>query len=127
MKKVFMLSILVLMGCENKLLEKPSLNKNQLVPIIADLRILESAYALRYQQVDTSVVNIQSYQQEIFQRYQKSAEDVISSIQYYSARPDSMKSLDSLVLIELEIRSRSVNQLVTEPEKIINQNQGTIH
>ncbi len=107
-KKIWL--ILLLWGCENASIETPKYQRSQLVPILGELRMLESAYALRYQQVDSSVVSIESYQEEIFLRYQISHADLTQSIQYYAARPDSMKALDSLVLIWLEEKYRWMNQ-----------------
>ena len=102
--------ILLLLGCGHDELEVPKIKRSQLVPVIAELRILESAYALRYQQVDSSAINIADYQEEIFNRYQTPREDVTQSVQFYAAHPDSMKALDSLVLLWLEAKYRSLNQ-----------------
>jgi Domain of unknown function (DUF4296) len=108
MKKFLLISLLAL-GCQSEVFkEKPSLNKNQLVPIVADLRVLESSYALRYQQVDSNVVQLQSYQQAIFDRYQVSKDAVRNSIAYFAAQPDSMKALDSLVMIKLEEKLKTL-------------------
>jgi Domain of unknown function (DUF4296) len=110
MKKLLLLSVLAL-GCQGEVFkEKPPLDKTQLVPIVADLRILETSYALRYQQVDSNVVQLQSYQQEIFDRYQVSKEAVRNSIAYFAAQPDSMKVLDSLVMIKLEEKLKSLQK-----------------
>jgi hypothetical protein len=102
--------ILLLFGCGHDELKVPKIKRSQLVPVIAELRILESAYALRYQQVDSSAINIADYQEEIFNRYQTPREDVTQSVQFYAAHPDSMKALDSLVLLWLEAKYRSLNQ-----------------
>jgi len=101
---------MLLWGCENSTTEHPKYQKSQLAPIIGELRMLESAYAMRYQQVDSSVVSIESYQEEIFQRHAIIRADLTQSIQYYAARPDSMRALDSLALIWLEEKSRQLNQ-----------------
>ena len=102
--------ILLLWGCSNNLTEFPRITRSQLVPVIGELRILESAYALRYQQVDSGAVKIADYQEEIFNRYQTNRADVTQSVQFYAAHPDSMKALDSLVLLWLEVKYRSLNQ-----------------
>lgn len=102
------LLLLFLMACQSKPLDPPKIQKTQLVPIIGELRILESAYALRYQQMDSSSISIASYQEEIFKRYQIQREAVTQSVQYYASQPDSMKALDSLVLIWLEEKSKTL-------------------
>lgn len=107
-KKLLIIGTLAL-GCQNQVFtEKPPLDKFQLVPIIADLRILESSYAIRYQQVDSNVVQLQSYQQDIFNHYQVTKETVQKAVRYFAARPDSMKALDSLVLIKLEEKMKAM-------------------
>lgn len=120
--------LLYMSACQNKpQLERPSLDLEKVSLVVQELRIMEAAYGMHYQQIDSTKTGWKPFHLEVFKRLAISEEQFNRSIAYYTQFPDSLMMMDSLILKRLEpLSGQGLNNRIPG-QKHIPQHQPTIN
>jgi hypothetical protein len=131
MKNWIFISIIIALpmaGCQEKpKLEHPPLNVQKMSLIVQELRIMEAAYGMHYQQIDSLKTGWKPFHNEVFKRLNVSEEDFQKSVTYFSQFPDSLMLMDSLIIARLEPLSRQGVRPEGPGQKGIPKNKSAIH
>jgi len=131
MKKVsliLLISSIAFWGCqEAPKLEHPPLNIQQMSLVVQELRIMEAAYGMHYQQIDSLKTGWKHFHNEVFKRFGVTEEDFQKSVSYFSQFPDSLMVMDSLIIARLEPLSRQGVRPLGPGQKNVPKNKATIN
>lgn len=100
----FLLTLsMLLASCQEKEPETPSylLSEDQMVDVMVDMHLLETAQNLKLMGADTTNRKYQQYFNAIFESHETSKADFDSSLFYYSTKTDQMNAIYDKVLEEL--------------------------
>jgi hypothetical protein len=110
---VALFGCLLLASCANEAKEtKPA----QLIPeekfaeLLADVRLLEGAYAGDFQRVDTSEYAIGAYYEQLFAKHQTTRSIYLESNSYYANHSEAMLRIETEVARRLETMSEAAMQ-----------------
>ncbi len=103
------------------------MNVRESAKVLLELRLANAAYNLYYNQMPDSNKNWIPYQTEIFQRLKVQPEDFSSSMKIHAESPDSILMMDSLILVQLEQKSRKEIQPSIDAHHPIKKYKGQIH
>jgi len=112
----YMTVLMYLASCTSK--PSPDSASAELIPrdsfvvILTEVRLLEGAYSVNYERVDSSDFAIASYYQRLFQEHHITREQYLSSYDYYS------RHLDDLLAIETEVATR-LEQMKLPPDTLM--------
>ncbi len=124
-----LMAMLVISACSND--QKPKvqakMNVRETAKVLLELRLANAAYNLYYNQMPDSNQKWMPYQTEIFQRLKIQPEDFSSSMKIHAESPDSILMMDSLVLVQLEQKSRKEIQPSIDAHHPIKKYKGKIH
>ena len=102
---LFILCSGVVLSCQNQEDEKKPaglIPEEKFAEILVDIRLLEGAYAQRFQEVDTSVYKIDSYYEQLFSKHQITRSAFLESNQYYALHPDVLIRIENKVAAKLD-------------------------
>ena len=105
MKNQLLLAVLALLltSCaEQNAPTRPPLGIEKVSMVVQELRIMEAAYGMHYQQIDSLKTGWKPFHEEVFKRLAVSKEDFTTSLAYYTLFPDSLLLMDSLIIHRLE-------------------------
>ena len=117
-KSVYILVFLALSCGSAPIQQKPTgvLEKEEIIPLIVDLQILESHFQRQFARIDLYRDALDSSSVSIFENHEISKETFESSIDYYSSTPDSLYSIYEAALDSIKFRLDRVNsEPVTTP------------
>ncbi len=115
------------LGCqEAPKLEHPPLNIQQMSLVVQELRIMEAAYGMHYQQIDSLKTGWKPFHNEVFQRFGVTEDDFQKSVQYFSQFPDSLMRMDSLIIARLEPMSRQSVRPMRPSQKNVPKEKSTV-
>ncbi|MEY4330796.1 MAG: hypothetical protein RL609_1544 [Bacteroidota bacterium] len=104
--KTFAVPFFLLMymsACQNSpQVVRPPLDLEKVSLVVQELRIMEAAYGMHYQQIDSTKTGWKPFHLEVFQRLAVTEDQFNQSIAYYTQFPDSLMAMDSLILKRLE-------------------------
>jgi hypothetical protein len=117
----FILCLVLISACKGESVDKfpePDnlLEKEQLIPILADLSIVESAYQVKYIQVSRYSTLLQKEADSIFQRHEVTRDDYEKSMEYYSHNQEELMEIYQEVKKKIE---KQRNELPPESERTI--------
>ncbi|MEY2937748.1 MAG: hypothetical protein RL062_337 [Bacteroidota bacterium] len=131
MKKVHgivLICAMILGSCqEAPQVEKPPLNIQQMSLVVQELRIMEAAYGMHYQQIDSLKTGWKPFHNEVFKRNGVTEEDFQKSVSYFSQFPDSLMKMDSLIIARLEPLSRQGVRPLGPGQKNVPKNKAAIN
>ncbi len=81
---------------------RPPLGLEKVSLIVQELRIMEAAYGMHYQQIDSLKTGWKPFHLEVFKRLGVSEDEFKKSLDYYTLFPDSLLLMDSLIIHRLE-------------------------
>ena len=105
MKNQLLIAVLafLLTSCaEQNAPTRPPLGIEKVSMVVQELRIMEAAYGMHYQQIDSLKTGWKPFHEEVFKRLAVSKEDFTTSLAYYTLFPDSLLLMDSLIIHRLE-------------------------
>ena len=108
MKNIAILAFIlsVATSCSNsEAPQRPPLGLEKVSNVVQELRIMEAAYGMHYQQIDSLKTGWKPFHLEVFKRLQVTEEDFKKSMDYYTLFPDSLLLMDSLIIRRLEPQS----------------------
>jgi hypothetical protein len=107
------LFLLFAASCGNKAqkekLDFPLLKKQELIPIIVDLQILEGHYQRKFSRIDLYRDALDSASQSIFKEYKVSQETFEKNLDYYGNYPDSLYDIYETALDTINMRLNVIN------------------
>lgn len=117
----FILCLVLIAACGRESVDKfpePDnlVEKEQLIPVLTDLSIIESVYQVKYIQVSRYSTLLQREADSIFQKYNITREDYENSMEYYSHNQEEMLEIYQQVKKNIE-KQRS--ELPPESEQIV--------
>jgi hypothetical protein len=113
----FVFSILILLSCgqeEEYVIPNNVLQKEEIIPVIVDLQILESHFQRQFGRVDLFKDALDSSSQSIFDDYGITQEKYEESLQFYAETPDTLYVIYEAALDTVNLR---LNQMNTVPEE----------
>ena len=109
MKRVVYFSLIILVlvfeacsGSGKDVVPAHILPETRFSNLLTDVRLLEGAYSIDNQRIDSSSNTIGSYYDLVFKRYELTREQYLESYAYYSARPDVMLRIETKVSEKLD-------------------------
>lgn len=105
MKKVICVSILLFtLACKQSSKSKAEvlMPKDKFIGVLTDVRLLEGAYTVKYQSIDSSAGLLQDYYAQIFNRHQISKSQFEESFIQYQLEPKLMEEVEDSVLLRLQ-------------------------
>ena len=75
--------------------------------LLTDVRLLEGAYAIDHQHIDSSNATVSSYYDLLLKRYELSREQYLESYTYYAANPEVMLRIETKVSEKLDSMQRA--------------------
>jgi hypothetical protein len=75
--------------------------EEQFVDVLADVRLLESYYSMKYQVIDTSRGKMENYYQDVFSKHHITKDDFEKSYIAYEADPKRMMEIEDKVIEKL--------------------------
>ena len=118
MKKVFLVMItLFFMSCNNLDMKKPSnlIPENQMVEILYDLVLMNSAKSVNKQLLEKNIQNPQAY---IYKKYNIDSLQFVESNAYYSFKSDVYKSIYEKLELKLTTQKTAHEALVKEKKRV---------
>lgn len=107
MKNLFLIviSALLLFSCDEKQSAPPPdlLSEERFADFLVDVRMLEGAYAARYNRVDSSKYKINTYYERLLVDHGISTEQYISTYKYYMSQPKTMLAIEDRVLNKITV------------------------
>lgn len=105
MKKLFILSlILVLVSCQERS-STAVLSKDEMVTVLGELYIATEMVAMQRMPRDSSAMYLKSiYKPEILEKYQVTAEKFDRSYQYYTGRPEDFYWIQKAVADSMRVK-----------------------
>ena len=100
---VFALAV-VLEACggANEAVPAHILSENTFTNLLTDVRLLEGAYSIEHQRVDSSTHAVGAYYDLLLERYQLSREQYLESYSYYASHPELMLRIETKVSEKLD-------------------------
>ena len=83
------------------------LPESRFTNLLTDVRLLEGAYAIDHQRIDSSNVTVSSYYDLLLKRYALSREQYLESYAYYAANPEAMLRIETKVSEKLDSMQRA--------------------
>lgn len=80
---------------------KDILPQDKMVDLLTDIRLLEGAYSIKYQKIDTSALKIDAYFQKLFSDGGVSREQFLNSYKYYAMQDTKMLEMENEVMEKL--------------------------
>lgn len=103
---LYALTLVMAAACSNSdSPQRPPISLDKVSLVIQELRIMEAAYGMHYQQIDSLKTGWKPFHLEVFKRLGVSEEDFKKSMEYYTLYPDSLLMMDSLIIHRLEPQS----------------------
>lgn len=106
-KKTFPILFILLLSCGgDEVVPLPSdvMTKEEFIPVLVDLQILESHFQRQFGRVDLYHESLDSSSLLIFADHSTSKVNFVRSLNYYSARPDTLFLIYEAVLDTINIR-----------------------
>ena len=107
------ITLLTLASCGEEKTPAPAdlLSVERFADILRDVRLLEGAYATRYNRVDSSEYKISAYYERLFLDHGITKEQYMATYSYYMNDPKKMIAIEDMVL-------NKVNILLAEQDSI---------
>ena len=109
MKRVVYFSLIILVlvleacsGSGKDVVPAHILPETRFSNLLTDVRLLEGAYSIDNQRIDSSSNTIGFYYDLVFKRYELTREQYLESYAYYAARPDVMLRIETKVSEKLD-------------------------
>jgi len=81
---------------------KPSMEKEAFINLLVDARILEGAYSVKYQRIDSASGMLNTYYDQVFQKHGTTREVFKDNFIAYSVDTELMSEIEDSVLARLE-------------------------
>ncbi len=81
---------------------KPTMEKEAFINLLVDARILEGAYAVRYQRIDSASGMLNTYYDQVFQKHGVTRDVFKDDFIAYSVDTELMSEIEDSVLARLE-------------------------
>jgi Domain of unknown function (DUF4296) len=98
--------VMFLFACKEKTDHKrvvePTMEKDQFINMLVDMRLLEGAYAIRYQRVDSTKGLMNAYYDQIFNKYGVDRDVFRNNYLAYSSSTVEMVAIEDSVLARLD-------------------------
>jgi hypothetical protein len=75
--------------------------------LLIDVRLLEGAYAIEHQRIDSSNAAVGAYYDLLFNRYELTREQYLESYAYYAANPEMMLRIETKISEKLDSMQRA--------------------
>ena len=75
--------------------------------LLTDVRLLEGAYTIDHQQLDSSNVSVGSYYDILLTRYAVTREQFLESYSFYATNPEAMLRIETKVSEKLDSMQRA--------------------
>ncbi len=108
-----MITLLTLASCGEEKASPPAdlLSVERFADVLKDVRLLEGAYATRYNRVDSSEYKISAYYERLFLDHGITKEQYMATYSYYMNDPKKIIAIEDIVL-------NKVNILLAEQDSI---------
>jgi len=107
---VVILLVVVLEACggrTNDAVPAHILSENTFTNLLTDVRLLEGAYSIEHQRVDSSTHAVGAYYNLLLERYQLTHEKYLESYTYYASHPELMLRIETKVSEKLDSMQRA--------------------
>lgn len=94
-------------GTANEAVPAHILSENTFTNLLTDVRLLEGAYSIEHQRVDSSTHAVGAYYNLLLERYQLSREQYLESYTYYASHPELMLRIETKVSEKLDSMQRA--------------------
>jgi hypothetical protein len=101
---------LLFASCTNEAKPAQLIPEEKFAELLADVRLLEGAYAGDFQRVDTSEYTIGAYYEQLFAKHHTSRSIYLESNAYYANHSEAMLRIETEVARKLEAMSESATQ-----------------
>lgn len=103
-KLIYLSSLLLILACKQSSTSKAEalMPKDKFIGVLTDVRLLEGAYTVKYQSIDSSAGMLQDYYAQIFNRHQISKSQFEESYIQYQLEPKLMEEVEDSVLLRLQ-------------------------
>ena len=81
---------------------KPTMEKEAFINLLVDARILEGAYSVKYQRIDSASGMLNTYYDQVFQKHGTTREVFKDNFIAYSVDTELMSEIEDSVLARLE-------------------------
>lgn len=81
---------------------KPTMEKEAFINLLVDARILEGAYSVKYQRIDSASGMLNTYYDQVFQKHGTTREVFKENFIAYSVDTELMSEIEDSVLARLE-------------------------
>ncbi|MBX7052903.1 MAG: DUF4296 domain-containing protein [Flavobacteriales bacterium] len=110
------IALLTIASCSEKKVPAPAdlLSVERFADILRDVRLLEGAYATKYNRVDSSQYKIGAYYERLFADHSITKEQYMSSYSYYMNDPKKMMAIEDLILTKvtaMQVEQDSLNRI----------------
>lgn len=108
MRKILALMVIMVLflACKDKTDHKrvvePTMEKDQFINMLVDMRLLEGAYAIRYQRVDSTKGLMNAYYDQIFNKYGVDRDVFRNNYLAFSSSTVEMMAIEDSVLARLD-------------------------
>jgi hypothetical protein len=90
--------------------DEPALNKEQMVPLLSDVRILEGLYAARYERMDSVAGTMAALYDSVFKVHNTDKVTFEKAYKWYAVHPDALVEVEEAVLENLNRRIADVRE-----------------
>lgn len=97
-----MMAVYACAGPKKELLPPPTIEQDKFADVLVDVRLLEGAYTVRYQRVDSTVGLLDHFYDQVFTKHKIRKEDFETSYKAYSIDAKVMQVIEDTVLARLE-------------------------
>lgn len=111
-KRIIPILILTIFSCgeeEKEIIPDNVLSKEEFIPVLVDLQILESHFQRQFARVDLYRDALDSSSQSIFEDHKITKADFVISLNHYSNYPDTLFLIYEAALDTLNIRLDKVH------------------
>ncbi len=113
MRIIVLIGILaVLFSCNESKSSKAleAMPKDKFIEVLTDVRLLEGAYTVKYQSIDSSAGALQEYYAQVFQKHQISRKQFEDAFVMYQLEPKLMEEAEDSVLQRLQRMSEETSE-----------------
>jgi len=118
-KFFYIVSLSILAACGNSTIEKKPeaiMEKEEIIPIIVDLQILESHFQRQFSRVDLYRDALDSSSASVFKQHGVSKGEFSSSLDYYAGIPDTLFTIYEAALDSIKFRMNQRSTISVETD-----------
>lgn len=107
---------ILLAGCSGAE-QQPTIGKEKMIAILLEARLVEGAYATRYERIDSVTGSLNAMYDSAFRRLEIDRPTFESAYKWYASRPELLADVESAVLDSLNARIALERSHITDVYK----------